>query len=330
MAVAADAITIDAGDRSAPAPPAPPVRPTLSERDLAELLTSFNEVTSKLQATHETLRAEVTRLERELRDANEALRRSERLAALGEMAAGIAHEIRNPLAGIGLYARMLVVDLEDRPACRQVAEKIAQGVRGLDAIVGDVLTFARRIEPRCEPCEGAALLSRAIDVCTPQIDLAGASVERRDAERPGVEFACDHGLMQQALVNLLRNAAEALAEMPAESRPRRPRIAVDAQRVKVREPGGVREMVSLIVEDNGPGVPEAVRARMFNPFFTTRHTGTGLGLAIVHRIVDAHGGRVRVRDAAPRRANAGAVVEILLPDGAHATGNGTNETERSE
>src|SRR5690606_34404170 len=164
----------------------------------------------------------------------------------------------------------------------------------------------------------------------PQIDLAGASVERRDAERPGVEFACDHGLMQQALVNLLRNAAEALAEMPAESRPRRPRIAVDAQRVKVREPGGVREMVSLIVEDNGPGVPEAVRARMFNPFFTTRHTGTGLGLAIVHRIVDAHGGRVRVRDAAPRRANAGAVVEILLPDGAHATGNGTNETERSE
>jgi signal transduction histidine kinase len=323
MVPAADSIPIEVEPRAVRASAAP----SLSEHDLAELLTSFNDVTSKLQTTHETLRAEVARLQQELRDANEALRRSERLAALGEMAAGIAHEIRNPLAGIGLYARMLVVDLEDRTECRQIAEKIALGVRGLDAIVSDVLTFARRIEPRSEPCDACALLTRAIEVCLPQIEQAGASVERRDESRESIEFACDQGLMQQALVNLVRNAAEAIGEMPVERRPASPRISIDAQRVKVREPGGARAMVSLIVEDNGPGVPEEVRARMFNPFFTTRHTGTGLGLAIVHRIVDAHGGRVRVAGA--KRSSGGTIVEILLPD-TSAAGRDQNETEPTE
>jgi signal transduction histidine kinase len=323
MVPAADSIPVEVEPRVARAPSPP----SLSEHDLAELLTSFNDVTSKLQTTHETLRAEVARLQRELLDANEALRRSERLAALGEMAAGIAHEIRNPLAGIGLYARMLVVDLEDRTECRQIAEKIALGVRGLDAIVSDVLTFARRIEPRSEPCEACALLTRAIEVCAPQIEQAGAMVERRDESRASIEFACDQGLMQQAIVNLVRNAAEAIGEMPAERKPASPRISIDAQRVKVREPGGARAMVSLIVEDNGPGVPEEVRARMFNPFFTTRHTGTGLGLAIVHRIVDAHGGRVRVAGA--KRSSSGTIVEILLPD-TSAAGRDQNETEPTE
>lgn len=329
MPTAADSIPvkIDASEAKAPGAPGASSVPSLSEHDLAELLTSFNEVTSKLQATHETLRAEVSRLQRELLDANEALRRSERLAALGEMAAGIAHEIRNPLAGIGLYARMLVADLEDRAECRQVAEKIAMGVRGLDAIVGDVLTFARRIEPRSEPCEACALFAHALEVCSPQIEQAGATVERRDEPRGGIEFACDQGLMQQALVNLVRNAAEAIAEMPADRRPASPRISLDAQRVKVREPGGTRAMVSLVVEDNGPGVPDEVRARMFNPFFTTRHTGTGLGLAIVHRIVDAHGGRVRV--AVAKRSSGGTTVEILLPD-TSAVGRDQQETERTE
>ncbi|MGP1310932.1 MAG: sensor histidine kinase [Phycisphaerales bacterium] len=302
--------------------------PMLSERDLAELLTSFNEVTSKLQATHETLRAEVSRLQRELHDANEALRRSERLAALGEMAAGIAHEIRNPLAGIGLYANMLVSDLGDRPECKGVAQKIANGVRGLDAIVGDVLTFAKRIEPRLEPCAVGDLLDRVIDVCAPQIDRAGAAIERVDAADANIECACDHGLMQQALVNVVRNAAEALAEMPESARPATPRIRIAAERRTVRDRDGARPMICLAVADNGPGIPEDVRGRMFNPFFTTRHTGTGLGLAIVHRIVDAHGGSVRVSGAQSGKAR-GTTIEILLPD-TNQDAPGRHETERAE
>lgn len=323
--------TIDAIPVEIDAPAStPPRAPMLSERDMAELLTSFNEVTSKLQATHETLRAEVSRLQRELHDANEALRRSERLAALGEMAAGIAHEIRNPLAGIGLYASMLVSDLDDLPRCRDVAEKIARGVRGLDAIVGDVLTFARKIEPRQDPCDASDLLTRVVETCAPQIHHAGAEVDRADLASPSIGFACDASLVQQALVNVVRNAAEALAEMPVERRPSSPRIAINAQRVKVRDRGGSRPMVCLSVEDNGPGVPDEVRARMFNPFFTTRHTGTGLGLAIVHRIVDAHAGLVRVKDAS-RKAQRGTVIEILFPDSnALAEGHDQHETERTE
>lgn len=291
--------------------PSLPTPGSLSPGDLAELLTAFNEVTARLQATHETLRAEVARLENELRDTNEALRRSERLAALGEMAAGIAHEIRNPLASIGLYARLLVGDLADRPQCREVAEKIASGVRGLDAIVGDVLTFAKRIEPRPGACIAGEALARAAETCMPQISVAGACV--RAPARPAgeeIEFDADAALLQQALVNIVRNAAEALAEMPVERRPDTPTITLGAGRVRVRDRDGSKRMVCLTVEDNGPGVPDEVKHRMFNPFFTTRHTGTGLGLAIVHRIVDAHAGMVRVRD----REGGGSVVEILLPD----------------
>lgn len=321
MTRAIDAIPVD------PSPPRAPARASsLSEHDLAELLTSFNEVTSKLQATHETLRAEVSRLQRELHDANEALRRSERLAALGEMAAGIAHEIRNPLAGIGLYARMLVTDLDDKPQCRDVAEKIARGVRGLDAIVGDVLTFARKIEPRSEPCDASELLSRVVETCLPQIQHANATVERADLSRRPIECACDASLVQQALVNVVRNAAEAMSEMAPASRPASPRLTIDAKRVRLRGRGGSSPMVCFSIEDNGPGIPDEVRARMFNPFFTTRHTGTGLGLAIVHRIVDAHAGLVRVKDASP-----GAIIEILLPDSsALDQGQAQHETERTE
>src|SRR5262249_42196179 len=111
--------------------------------ELAELMATFNEVTGRLQGTHESLKREVVRLQGELRDANEQLQRSRRLAALGEMAAGIAHEVRNPLGSIRLYARMLEHDLVDRPQERSVATKIAAAVHGLDGVVGDVLSFAR-------------------------------------------------------------------------------------------------------------------------------------------------------------------------------------------
>src|SRR6185295_5586605 len=96
-----------------------------------------------LQSTHESLREQVSRLQAELSEANAQVERSKRLAALGEMAAGIAHEVRNPLGSIRLYARMLEQDLADRPAERSIATKIASAVGGLDGVVGDVLSFAR-------------------------------------------------------------------------------------------------------------------------------------------------------------------------------------------
>lgn len=288
----------------------PAARDRLTATDLGELLSAFNEVTSRLQQTHETLRAEVARLEDELRNANEQLRRTERLAALGEMAAGIAHEVRNPLGSIRLYAEMLQQDLIDRPEQRDIARKIGGAVRGLDAVVGDVLSFARPMTPRPEEATAADLFDAALDCCRPEIERAHATIERAGAESESIELRCDPALVRQALVNLLRNALEAIEQRAADEPGLEGRVWLSAVRRRVRaENGRLTTMIALSVRDNGPGLPEDVLARMFNPFFTTRAAGTGLGLSIVNRIADAHGGRVGVSN----HSGGGAAIELLLP-----------------
>lgn len=275
---------------------------SLTPTDLAELMASFNEVTARLERTHESLRLEVSRLQGELREANEQLQRSRRLAALGEMAAGIAHEVRNPLGSIRLYARMLEQDLGDRPAERTLAGKIAGAVSGLDAIVGDVLSFARETRVCFEEVDPRELIDRAISACAPPSSV-------RVAIRSGrAHLRCDALLMHQALVNLVRNAVQAMEEAPPPA----------AGHTLALEAGRRSGECFVKVGDTGPGVPPDVVDRMFNPFFTTRKTGTGLGLAIVHRIVDAHGGRITVGGGGKRGkggAEGGAIFELAWPPG---------------
>ncbi|MCA9275507.1 MAG: hypothetical protein KDA29_05735 [Phycisphaerales bacterium] len=272
----------------------------LSPTDLADLMSAFTEVTTKLERTHEQLRSEVARLNSELRDANEALQRSRRLAALGEMAAGISHEIRNPLGSIRLYASMLHEDLAALPDQQQVVEKIGRAVRGLDEIVGDVLSFARETSARFVPSETGSIIDHAIDACCAEIV---GSVER-DGELKSVELECDPGLIQQALVNLLRNAGEANRVSGGG------RIVIETRVCEIQRDDRAETGVSITVHDRGDGIPEQVIERMFNPFFTTRETGTGLGLAIVHRILDAHRGFVEVGNHSEER---GAWVRLVLP-----------------
>ncbi|MEL6328623.1 MAG: ATP-binding protein [Planctomycetota bacterium] len=281
----------------------------LTPGDLAPLVSAFNEVTSRLERTHAQLRGEVRRLTGELDDAHERLERGERLAALGEMAAGIAHEIRNPLGSIGLYARMLEEDLGSMPASRGTATKIADAVRRLNAIVGDVLSFARDLRPEPRPMRVGELLDTVIDsaVC----ESLGSRVERA----VGVEtLVADETLVHQALVNVLRNAAEATEELGWGAR-----VRVGSKVVgELDSRGRRRPAVSVYVRDNGPGIDDEVIRRMFNPFFTTRNTGTGLGLAIVHRIMDAHGGRVVVSNNAEGSGGMpaeGATIELRFPAG---------------
>jgi signal transduction histidine kinase len=281
----------------------------IAEADLAQLLGAFNEVTAKLESTHEALRAEVHRLKEELREANEQIERSRRLAALGEMAAGIAHEVRNPLASIGLYARLIEQESTDRPRERETANKIIASVRGLDAVVCDVLAFAREMRVSRLRIGASDVIDRSLAEVSQDIGWASAGivVRRLDLEDgDAVDLDCDSSLLHRAMVNLIRNAVEA---MVGSGSPRR-ELTLDAGVRRVRERGrSAREMTVLTVRDSGPGLTAEVRARMFNPFFTTRATGTGLGLAIVHRIVDAHGGRIVVKN----HEEGGAVVELLLP-----------------
>ena len=272
---------------------------TLSPGDLAELMASFNEVTARLERTHTQLQGEVGRLNTELRQANEALQRSKRLAALGEMAAGISHEIRNPLGSIRLYAKMLEEDLAEMPEQRSVAEKIARAVRGLDGIVTDVLAFARELRVHRLPCLASDLIETSIESCRSQ--LGGIEIQTRGGD---AKLACDAGMIQQAIVNILRNACDANRASGGSV------ICIETAC------GGVldEDSVVLRVRDQGDGMPEEVVERMFNPFFTTRATGTGLGLAIVHRMVDAHGGRVVVfNNCDGHPGERGATVELHLP-----------------
>ncbi|HVZ92894.1 MAG TPA: ATP-binding protein [Phycisphaerales bacterium] len=283
--------------------------------DLAELLTAFNEVTGRLARTHETLRSEVSRLERELHDSREQLRRARHLAALGEMAAGIAHEVRNPLGSIRLSTRVLAEELADRPAARDAAGRIDAAVQRLNAVVQDVLLFARDGPLRLETVPAASALNEAGEACEELLANAAIKLERANDSSEDVCVRIDSGLMHMALVNLIRNAAEAIAESGASGRERI--IRLEARRRRLLNAEGRREsLVSLSVRDSGPGIPPELVERVFDPFFTTRSNGTGLGLAIVHRIADAHGGRVAIRANGGQQP--GTTVELLVPDSARA------------
>ena len=274
--------------------------PTPAERvdDLAQIIRAYNQVTENLRASHETLRAEVVRLQEALASRDAQLQRSRRLAALGEMAAGIAHEIRNPLAAIRLFAEVLVQDLDDvgvDPAVAATAGKIAHAVMGLDGIVDDVLAFAREMTLKTVDVEVEPVLEKALAAVRAAQSWPDITVRRPEDADPRLSVHADPVLLHQALSNLIRNAVDAMAASGGT-------LFLGAQ----ASPEAVDQVV-LTVRDTGPGIGEEAIDRIFNPFFTTRSTGTGLGLAIVHRIVDAHGGSISVHN------DGGAVFELRLP-----------------
>ncbi|MEZ6232849.1 MAG: ATP-binding protein [Phycisphaerales bacterium] len=281
----------------------------LTASDLAEILSRFNVASEALQRTHETLQAEVSRLQEELREANEELERSRRLAALGQMAAGIAHEVRNPLASIALDARLLERESAGKADAARAACRIGESVRGLNHVVTDVLCFAKEMSPRLERVDVGDLFERVEQECGPLAVAAGVAIERADAGASGLW--CDADLARRAIVNLVRNAIEAMGEAPDGMLDRK---AVRLEHA-TESRGGRRAGVVRIV-DSGPGIGQRVIERMFNPFFTTRAAGTGLGLAIVHRIMDAHAGRVEAWNNADRSTDGGvgATFELVFPE----------------
>lgn len=270
--------------------------------EFAELVKAFNEVTARLETTHGALRREVSSLKDELAEAQARLRRSRQLAALGEMAAGIAHEIRNPLGAIGLTLEALTEDLAGRPEQLELCGRVSRAVTRLDAIVGDVLAFARDTRVRPAATSVAAPVLAAVAGAEDLIEVHDIDVDLDLDE--AIEAEIDGPLLEQALLNLVRNGCEAMA---AVARPRRLEVFVGGRELRDPDAGLVPHAV-IEIRDSGGGIPAEVRERMFNPFFTTRAEGTGLGLAIVHRIVDAHGGRLDVESGAD-----GTTMRVSLP-----------------
>jgi two-component system sensor histidine kinase HydH len=247
--------------------------------ELGRIILAYSEITEKLQQSHEELQQTVELLKNELSDKNRQLERKNRLAALGEMAAGIAHEIRNPLGGIQLYASILAKDLQGAPKALEIVTKISSGVRRLEGLVSQVLQFSREIVARIAPVNLAELLDNVVELASPHAEAKQIAIEV-DGPRP-LRVEADRNLLEQSILNLVLNAIEAMH-------------GPGAVRVTYFAPPASSDakQFHLIVRDTGPGIPAEILDRIFNPFFTTKDKGTGLGLAIVHRIIESHNGTI--------------------------------------
>lgn len=281
------------------------VSTSVEEGELAPIVAAYTEVTERLKRSHETLAREVCRLREELHEKNKELQRRERLAALGEMAAGVAHEIRNPLGGIGLYASLLERDLAAMPPQLEIVKKLSSGVTNLERIVGDILTFAVDAAPNRCRVRLRSILDDVLEQVRPESDARLINLTA-DPSLSTEDLYCDPAQIGRALINLLMNAFEAAGENG------RVHIHTDGRDAFGTESAGRRvsdRMCRVVIEDSGSGLTPESERRIFDPFFTTKSSGTGLGLAIVHRIAQANGGSVLARNG----RGGGAVFVLSIP-----------------
>jgi len=254
-----------------------------------ELLEANRIATRKAQTAAEQL-AEANR---HLQEAQAAVRRTERLAALGQLSAGLAHEIRNPLSTIKTSAEMLRKQVDEaNPVAHEMASFISSEVDRTNALVTRFLDFARPLTLRLEKTDLTQIIDRAIadvEKNTPPFDIA--IYKNYSPEIPPILL--DGQLIERVFYNLIVNAAQASP----------PKGSVT---VKTRQAGGT---VEIAVIDRGSGIDPKNLDSIFNPFFTTKSTGVGLGLAIVSKIVDEHGGTITVESD----PGSGSVFRVFLP-----------------
>lgn len=248
--------------------------PLSEDIDLADLLHAWQTATDRLQQTHESLREEVMRLTTELESKNRELARKNRLADLGQMAAHVAHEVRNSLVPIKLYLSLLKRRLDNDRGSVDIVEKIGGSLTALEATVGDLLTFTADREPQRRPCDVQTMIQEIADSLAPQCLAQG--IQWRSEFASQAWLIVDRDMLRRAVLNLVLNAIDA---MPS------------GGELVVTTWQGVHGF-ELEIADSGNGLPSDVCDRLFEPFFTTKREGTGLGLAIVQRIVEAHGGQV--------------------------------------
>ena len=280
-------------------------------RELVELGREFNRMAERLEAA----RAELVREAEERIALERRLRETEKLAAIGNLAAGLAHEIGAPLNVIGGRAELLLRRDLTPEARERNLRIIVEQIGRITAIVRNVLDFARRREPRLQPLDLALVLDGVLEFLDAELARAAIRVER-DGPRPAWTRGDPH-LLHQVFVNLLMNAIHALETTEDDDR----RIAI-----RIRRERGRPARWAITVQDNGPGIPEDARPHIFEPFFTTKAAGqgTGLGLAVARSIAEEHDGRLELAptpDAPAGRPGATFVLTlpaIPTPEPAHA------------
>ena len=275
-------------------------------RDLREAFASFTSATARLEREYAALRGRLARLTAELEEKNrllsaslererrleaEALRQS-RLAAMGEMAAMLAHEVRNPLGAMELFTGLLLQDLHDQPEAQRLAQQVASGIVDLNHLVTNLLEFTRTQSPRAAAVDCCALAEDALRYTADLRSEQNVEVVRRHAA-PTVTAVADPNLLRPVLLNLIRNAVQA---MPGGG-------------TLTMTIGAVDGTVRVAIADTGVGIPPAAREEIFRPFYTTRTRGTGLGLAVARGLVTAMGGSLSVESEVGR----GTTFTVELP-----------------
>jgi len=263
------------------------------------------------------------RIERRVRDAELRARSAERLAEIGTMTSGLAHEIKNPLSTLGLNAQLLEEDLEaiaesvEEPGARDRLgrarrrfESLGREAGRLREILEDFLQFAGRVRLNRQPADAHVLIEELVDFFEPQARADGVELRAQLDARPAT-FSGDVALLKQALLNLLINAVQAMAAA------RQRGLAhggADLLMIRTdRRRGFDGEQLCIDVIDTGPGMPDDVRRRVFEPYFSTKSGGTGLGLPTTRRIIEEHGGTIVVHAEAGRGTDFSIVLPVEVP-----------------
>jgi signal transduction histidine kinase len=232
------------------------------------------------------------------------LERQEKLATLGTLAAGIAHEIRNPLTSIKARLYMLARHIKGNEAGLSDTTMIGDEIARLERIVQDVLQFARPSEPRFKVVRADTPLREVHSLMATALEQNHVRLTLDSQTEQLVSM--DVSLIKQVVVNLVRNAAEAIEQEGT--------VTLRAHASQAKLNGRVREVAVLEVADTGKGIPPEVEKRLFDPFFSTKEAGTGLGLSIAARIVDKHGGALQYQTQVGRGTTFGIVLPVAQRD----------------
>lgn len=261
--------------------------------DISTVLAAWNEAAQRLEQTHETLHAEVRRLNDVIAEKDKELERKNRLADLGLMGSHIAHEIRNALVPVTLYISLLKRKINSSSGCDKIFDCIQNSFFDLETTVNDLLHFATDKQPICECIQAEAFIETVCESVFPQLDAQNIDTFIDVATE--CEIYADPEMLKRIILNLLLNAMDAM--------PKGGQLNVSAC-----ENNGFME---IRVTDTGPGFsPDAIK-RATEPFYSTKSTGTGLGLAIVLRIVESHNGRLKISN----NSDCGATITIILQIG---------------
>lgn len=259
------------------------VKPVKSKDEVGTLIHKFNEMEEQL-----------IQREEELDRKNKELFQTQKLAAIGTLASGVAHELNNPLNNIYISTQVLEREINDTslPNLREVVKDIRGQTLRVKRIVGDLLEFARGRDPELREIELNKLITDAYNLLSKSVNLERMSF-MLDSDPNGVVICADPEQMERVFINLFTNAVDAMSG--------------EGDLIVVVDPG--KELVKIKVSDSGGGLPVEAVEKVFEPFFTTKDKGTGLGLAIVFNIIKKHGGKISVKS----QEGKGTTFTIILP-----------------